>query len=387
MDVSRHLFPWSQGLFHRAGWGLRLVLIPGLALIPQAASSGEWSSVFALSTTTSYEDNPTLAVDDETDNGQLLLRPSLTNRYEGGRYRIDLDANATLVRSTDQSVEEDTVRYGFDAGGEYDRDTGTISVALSLNLDSVQNTEFDDTGLLADSSDVTRTDSSLKLSLDQELNDKWRLNFSDDLEMVSFSGGNFTDSTNNSARLDLSYEYGDTLTLKPGIGYDRFDPEGGKPSNTYRLNMGGDYALSDISSVGLTLGGLLTDGELGWSAATDYNRAFENFSINADASRDVSPSSAGVLRESTSLGFGLTYRYSETTSAGFASSWRSSTVNNASNAGDTIQVELSPWVNWELSEDWSARLTYRGRMQKQPSAGTARSNSISIVFNYSLPIQ
>ena len=139
MDVSRHLFPWSLGLLHRAGWGLRLVLVSGLALIPRAASSGEWSSVFALSTTTSYEDNPTLAVDDETDNGQLLLRPSLTNRYEEARYRIDLDANATLSRSTDQSVEEDTVRYGFDVGGEYDRDTGTISVDLSLNLTTFTN--------------------------------------------------------------------------------------------------------------------------------------------------------------------------------------------------------------------------------------------------------
>lgn len=387
MEVSRRLIAWSQGPHPYAGWGLCLILIPGFILIPETASGGEWTSVFAASLTTSYEDNPTLSIEDETPNGQLVFNPTLTTLYEEDRYRINVATRVSLVRSADQTVEQDTIRYGSDVDGEYDFETAVVSAAFSLNLDPVRDTEFDDTGQLANVSDVTRTASSLSFGFSQELNDEWRFNVDESFNMVSFSGGDFTDSTNNRFRISFGHDYSDLLTIAPSIGYDRFEPEGGKPSNTYRVNLGGDYALSDVSNAGLTIGGLLTDGGLGLSATAAYDREFEHITILAEATRDVIPSSAGVLRESTRLSSNLTYQYSEMTGAGISTSWRTSSVSGSASSGDTVQMSFSPFINWVLSEDWGVRLTYRERRQQQASAGTARSRTISIVFNYTLPIQ
>ena len=134
--------------------------------------------------------------------------------------------------------------------------------------------------------------------------------------MTSFSGGDFTDSTNSSFSVSMGHEYSDVLTITPSIGYDRFNPEGSKPSNTYRVNLGGNYALSDVSGAGLTLGGRLTDGELGLFVTSNYNWEFENINLSATTNRDVSQSSSGVLRESTGITASVTYQYSETTNAG-----------------------------------------------------------------------
>ena len=189
MEVSRRLIAWSQGPFPYAGWGLSLVLTIGFVPISEPASSGEWTSQFGSSLALSYEDNPTLSLDEETPNGQFLTTPTLTTRYEEERYRINISANASLVRSTDETVEEDTIRYGSDVDGEYDLEMGVISAAFSVDLESIQNTEFDDTGLLADSADVTSTKSKLTLGFSQELNDTWQLNLDESFDMQSFSGG------------------------------------------------------------------------------------------------------------------------------------------------------------------------------------------------------
>lgn len=389
MEVTRRLVarPRTPSLY--AGWGRGwcLFLIPGLLLISDTASSGEWASVYAISMTTSYEDNPNLSVDDETPNGELLLNPTFTTSYEEERYRINFASNVTLVRSTDQTVQENTIRYGSNIDGAYDLETGVITASSSLNLESVQSTQFDDTGQFANTSDVTRTSSSLQLGFGRVLNDLWSINFNDSFSMTSFSGGNFIDSTNNSFSVSMGHEYSDVLTITPSIGYDRFNPEGSKPSNTYRLNLGGDYALSDVSGAGLTVGWRLTDGELGFTATANYDREFEKITFSTQANRDVIPSSSGVLRESTGITANVTYQYSEMTTTGLSASYRTSTESGAINSGDTVQTEFSPFISWVINEEWSARLTFRERQQEQSQGGTASSSFVSVVFNYTLPIQ
>ena len=130
------------------------------------------------------------------------------------------------------------------------------------------------------------------------MNDLWRLNITDGYDITSFSSGTSTNSANNNFRISFSHDYSDFLTLTPSIGYDQFNPEGGKPSHTYRMNMGGNYEISDVSNAGVVMGAILTDGELGWSATANYDREFEDFSFTSTLTRDVIPSSSGVLRQS-----------------------------------------------------------------------------------------
>ncbi len=371
---------------------LRVGLTVAAGIFPAAAFGGQWTANYSSLVSATYNDNPSLATEDKKGRTDFTVNRAIDGEYAKDRYRIGVTGRANAVASKEEIANRifsaDQVRYNLDVNGEYDFDTSVIAAAFGLGFDTVQNTEFADTGNLA--SDATRTDVKASLSYNRQLNERWNLNASDNISVVSFSGGNSIGSTNNSLLIGLGHAYSERLTITPSIGYSRFEPDSklSKPSNTIRLQVGGDYELSEIDRLGATLGVLRTDGNLGWSALFDYSQeVLEGLVASANVNRDNIPSSDGNIRQSTGFGGGVTYQLTEMTRVGFVANWRVSSQVGATGSADTTQLTMTPSINWTLNEEWRASLNMQNRRQKQPTDGTATSRSMTFTLDYNLPLE
>ncbi|HER27394.1 MAG TPA: hypothetical protein ENI69_09835 [Rhodospirillales bacterium] len=392
MGVSKRVYPdhASGSLLELRGLFVGLLLASVLS--SPSALAGQWTANFSTLTSATYNDNPTLATDNQKGRMDFTVNRAIDGEYAKDRYRIAIVGQANVVASKDEIVNSifaaDQVRYDLNMDGEYDFDTSVIAAAFGIGFDTVQNTEFDDTGTLT--SDVTKTNTSFGLSYNRELNEQWSLNFSDNVAVVSYSGGGFTGYSNNSALVGLSHAYSERLTITPSIGFSRYQPDSNllKASNTLRLQVGGDYQLSENDSLGGAIGVLQTDGNLGWSALLNYEQeVLEGLTASASVNRDNIPSSNGNIRQSTGLDGGVTYQLTEIMRVGINAAWRISSQVGATGSADTTQLTLSPSANWTLSEKWRASFSAQNRSQKKPNSGTATSRSVTFALDYNLPLE
>jgi len=384
-----HDKPFS--LWRRLPW--RAALCAGAMIAaPIDAFGGEWTADYSSLISATYNDNPSLVTDNAKSRTDFTVNRAVDAKYAQDRYSIDIIGQANLVASKKEIAKgifsKDQVRYDLNVGGNYDFETSVIAAAFGIGFDTVQNTEFADTGILT--TGVTRTNKRLNLNYNKQLSDTLGFNISDDVTVVSYSGGNFTGYRNNSLLLGFSNAYSERLTLTPSIGYSRYTPDSPvlKSSNTVRLQVGGRYELSDKDSLGVTIGGLQTDRKLGWSALVDYRQEVgDGLVVSANVNRDNVPSGAGNVRQSTGFGGGLTYQFAESMNVGVDASWRTSSQVGASGSADTTQYQVAPSLNWTINEKWRAGLNLQNRHQKRPQSGAATSNSMTVVFNYNLPAE
>lgn len=383
---------WRGRVFRRRALCAALAVGVGLGVAPAVAFAGQWTANVSSLMSTTYNDNPSLATEGKKGRMDFTVNRAVDGKYATDRYSINLSGQADVVASkkeiANRTFSADQVRYKLGAGGEYDFETSVITAVFGLGLDTVQNTEFTDSGILT--SGVMRTNTNLDLGYKRQLNERWNLNASDNINVVSFSGGSFTGYSNNSLLVGLGGAYSERLTITPSIGYSRYNPDTSpsKPSNTIRLQVGGQYELSEKDSLGITLGALRTDGTLGWTALLNYRQeVLEGLVASANVNRDNIPSSDGNIRQSTGLGGGVTYQLTEMTRVGFNADWRVSSQVGLTGSADTTQLTMSPSVNWTLNEKWRASLDLQNRSQKKPSEGTATSRSVTFALNYNLPIE
>jgi len=358
------------------------ILIAGLAPV----QAGQWTSDLGATLTTTYDDNPTLSENDKTENGKLEFTPTLSGQYEEDRYRLNLSGSVVETRSNDQEVEEDDTRFNAEAGGEYLSENSTLGVELSYSLDSVQNTQFDDTGLLENTADVTQTDASVGLNFDLDLSDRWDIVFSNVFETSEFSGGDFTEFKDNAFNIALNNEFSDQISLNTSFEYAIFDPNDDSVTNTFELDFGGRYELSEDSSLFLTVGATHSGGALGWSLDSGYERQFEKGGFEISALREINPSADGQLRESSEISMNVNYQISESLEAELSARFRRSSEAGNENSGDRDQIEISPSISWTLTEELSARLSLRERQQREDESGLVRSRSAILTIDYNLPL-
>ena len=376
----------------RLQWAVCLGVVAGANIAPGAALAEEWTANYTSLVAATYNDNPTLAVENASSRIDFTVNRAIDAEYAKDRYRIDIVGRANLVASKDEIANSvfaaDQIRYNLDVGGEYDLEASVLMAGFGLGFDTVQNTEFDDAGTLT--SDVTRTDARLNLGYTRELNERWGLNVSDTYSLATYSGGTFTEYSNNTFLLGFSNTYSERLVITPGVGYTRYKPDSEtlSPSNTYRMQVASQYQLSETDSLNITLGGVQTDGNLGWSALVGYNQeVMDGLVVTANVNRDNIPSSTGVVRQSTGFGGGVNYQLLEMMRVGMTASWRKSGQVSAASSGDTTQLTLNPSVNWTLNEKWGAGINLQNRRQKLATSGTATSSSVTFALNYNLPIE
>ena len=368
-------------------------LVPSLAHGNDWFTFGdEWTANFSSLASISYSDNPSLVTENAKGRTDITLNRAVDAQYAKDEYRIGVVGRANFVASKDEIAEKafaaDQVRYILDVNGEYDLEAAVVGAAFGINFDTVQNTEFEDAGILTE--DVTRTQASFNFNYNRQLSDLWNLSFTDDYTFSTYSGGNFNEFANNTALIGFGYAYNDRLTLAPQFSYSRYEPDSDaiKASNTFRLQGRGDYQLSEDDSLGVTMGAVQTDGNVGWLAIVDYRQeVLDGLVTSASVNRDNIPSSNGNVRETAGLKGGITYQVLEDTRVGFSASWRTSSQVGVTASADTTQLSLSPTVDWVLNEEWRANFNLNHRRQKRPDQGTASSSSAIFALHYNLPLE
>jgi len=364
----------------------------GAFVMPESAIAGDWNANFSTLSSAAYNDNPSLATENAKGRMDFTINRSVDGEYAKDRYRVAIVGRANVVASKDEIAKSvfaaDQVRYNLDVDGAYDYDTSVISAAFGLGFDTVQNTEFEDTGNLT--SDVTRTNTNLSLSYSGQITELWSVNISDNYSSATYSGGDFTGYSSNSVNVGLSNTFSDRLTISPSFGFSRYMPDSDitSPSNTISLKIGGEYQLSEIDILSASLGLVQTGDTLGTSAQLSYSQeVLERLTVNANVTRNHTASGSGSVQQSTGFGGGASYQLFEMTQVGFNASYRTSSSVGASGSAVTTQLSLDPSINWTLSEKWSAGLNLQSRQQKQPVGGTASSRSVTFALNYNLPLE
>lgn len=386
---EKRLEKWCSLIRYNA---VPLGVLAGVCAFPGFALGGDWSANFSTMTNVTHNNNPSLATEDVKGRTDFTVNRSVDAEYAKDRYRVGIVGQANIVASQDEIAHSifaaDQVRYDLNVDGEYDFDKSVIAAAFGLGFDSVQNTEFQDTGQLTN--DVTRTNSSLNLSYSRQLNELWGLNISNIYSIASYSGGNFTGYSNNSTQFGFSNAFSERLSITPSISYSRYMPDSNalKPSGTIQLQVGGSYELSDVDSLEGSLGIVRTGDSLATSVQFGYRQEImDRLTASATIDRNHTASGSGNVLQSTSLGGGLSYQLDEMIQLGLDASLRKSSQVGASGSAVTTQFQIDPSIGWTINDHWRANLNLQNRQQKQPTSGTASSNSVIFALNYNLPLE
>lgn len=386
-----------------------------------AALSGDWSHEARLSLQGSHETNPQL------DNnrrkvtlGQVV--PTWVSNYDGETFAANTAIGATVVRSSDQVAQSNSVRFDTQTSVEAAFEKLKVTGNLNYFRRDFQNTEFNDDELTTDASnasvseDITVDDVAVQTRFETDFTSNIAGFADNNFRTVKFSGGDSTDFTNDTLLTGAILIVNDRLTVSPSIGYTRFEPENTDPTNLYRVQIGGNYSASDTVLFGLTIGGIKTDTENDVSLDATYQQEFLSFTLDASASRDLAPSDGGELRKEKAIEIGVSHDFSDYTRIRVDAEWQINDDVEARRTGFNLTHDLTqdtsigvrlnyvrsyrdlvageqvttalradPFFVWRISEQVDARLSYREVQQDQTGADRVRTRRVAFVLNYSTP--
>ncbi|WP_425405334.1 hypothetical protein [Hwanghaeella sp.] len=399
-----------------------MTTIATFGALSHGANAADFTSTGRLSIQGSYETNPELRRSNKTHVAERQLSPGWVGEWDGETYGLDFDLGATFVRTSDETITPDSLRYDTTVAGDVDLDRVRLSGSLDYSLSAFDNTEFNDNELTTDadsasvSNDVQVDDVSLTTRFEYDWSDRMSLFLEDSFRAVSFSGGNSTDFTNTTVATGVSYDWSDVITITPRVEYRKFEPADTEPTNVIETSMGINHQLNDTSTYNLTVGMLRTGSERKVTFDASYEKTFEEYVLRLTGNRDVTPSDDGELRESRSLGFDIAHALSATTRAGIDGLWRENddlearrlgfnmshdvspdvvlgfTVNvvqsiseNLAGTTKEMQYRADPFLNWTFAENLNARFSYRELWEDTDNQGSVNTRRATVAVTYTHP--
>ena len=407
--------------FSHVAAGILYVCVAGVAFV-RTGHAADFTSTARVSTQGSYETNPELAQSNKTHVAEKQLAPGWSGALDGETYGLDFDLGATFVRSSDETITPDSLRYDTTIAGDVDFDLTRLSGSIDYFRRAFDNTEFNDNELVTDadtasvSNNVTVDDITLSSRLEHDWSDRTTLFLEDSLRSVAFTGGDSTDFTNSTVAVGGNYAWSGKLTLTPEIQVRRFEPVDVAPTNVVEANMGVNYQASDTSLYNVTVGMLKTSEQNSVTFDATYEKTFETFVFQLTGNREVSPSDNGELRDSKSVGVDISHDVSDYTRIGLVGLWRSnealearrwgfnmshdfsadvvlglnldvvqSITGSAAGETTTMQYRADPFVNWTVVENLNARLSYRELWQDADNSGSVNTRRVTLAVTYTHP--
>jgi len=341
----------------------------------------------------SYNDNIRLSSTNKDSEFSFNLRPSVafgvksevssitlnlvgdSRRYAGGSNNDSNDISLNL------SANKRTERASFGLGVNFSRRSALTA-------------EQDDSGLLVPDTESDRL--SISPSFTYTLSQRQSISLGYSKDKIDYNSGagslvgysnqafngsyNFQSSAKNSYSISLSsseYETEDSLTETESIN----------------LSVGIQHKFTETLSGSANIGSRDTDsttsGVKSNNKGTTYSfgltKKLTKTVYQANMSRALSPSSAGVVNESDRFSLSLNHKLSKKMQLGLNLSFiKNRSTLETLNSTDREFKKLSPSLMWQLSEKMNVSFIYEYSTQKFESAGDdANANVFRVNFQYS----
>ncbi|GAB6139482.1 hypothetical protein JCM14076_02110 [Methylosoma difficile] len=381
-----------------AAW--RMVLA-GCVFAPTAYAA-EWSVKSDIKQNIAYDDNvrmrkeaqgsmfytimPRLAFAHKTEVSNVTAMASYgTQRYEA-------------IEGLNQDIQ------AYDLNANYSTEKWAWGVVGAFDATPSRNSAVDDAGNFA--STAIRTVKSISPSLSYTLFETDRITLAPSYSETSYSQSGFSNNSSRSANLSWVRQWSEAYQTSLSGFFSNYEfgringiSQTSTTSNSYGVNFGNNYTLSERWAVNLSVGirqvenNSLTDFIFFQETTTSTSTGFltdsgvsytgENFSGKLRLSRSLVPSGQGQLQEQSSIGIGLGYNLSETVRAKLDSSYQENDSTNPTQSISRKNINFAPSVSWHLSTEWVLSASYRYRQQDNNSTiGAVDSNLFMVGVNY-----
>jgi len=307
---------------------------------------------------------------------KFVLSPRWTNRWTDERMVLDLDANADIIQSEDDDVENDRVDFGTSLDLEYRFPTSILDFGLSADRRSLLDAQFADAGV----ADVDGRQLSYggNAGWSKQLSESIRLIIQANIQNQQF---NVPDSTAN----NIFGLFQDNLSYGANIGIDRNlsrrltvgvfvsgqrqevdNPFFGN-TNTGSAYVSTNYQASQYVELSGQVGLVHVDNNFvqttSWTASGDVNYNFERWSARVNLNRNFQPSANGTSRRALGTSFTGGYEFSSRLKVDATASFRRSLLLGLQQRNDR-QIGAGASLDWRFATNLSLRARYNFRNQE-----------------------
>jgi|GEM_PF-664687 len=401
----------------------RIALIISAAIFCSDLDAAEWTVSGNLNQSLSYNDNVRMLSQNPEASAIYVLTPTLNFARKTEVWDVQGSASYGLQHYTDiEELNNNPQNYGLSTAYRTERSNTGLSASYSV-LPS-QNFAEQDTGNFA--SNASRENISVTPSYSYQFTELDSLISSASYSKSTYSnagfgnnGADFNNFNNNetkSINVGWQRQWSELFMQSISVFYSNYESTGqvSASSDSYGINLSSSYQLSEKWQFSGTVGGRITDTSTetaiipGLLMMTDQNTSEgfltdigvhytgESLSSNFSLSRSLVPSGQGQLTEQTRVSLDFLYQITERLSSGLTTSYQETDSVSNSNNGLGISrtnIQVSPNINWKLTEDWLLSASYAYRQQERPNSttidntrfGTAESNIFMLSINYNWP--
>jgi len=364
-------------------------------LLVSNGNAAEWALTATLNPSLEYDDNIFMREDKQGDY-HASATPTLLVSRELENTALSLSAGYVLDRyETARQLNTDNPFWRFSS--QYQTERSQWGLDLSYAESTSRNDAADDTGDFETNAIVTSQ--SVSPSYSFQLSERDSLSLNATYSKRDYSTADF--SNNKTRSLSSSWKHQFTERFNGGVSVSASNTESTgllltTDDNTYNVSLTSNYELSEIWSMGGSIGlRQLQSEQTDLSGSTiksksngqsldlnvSYNGDIDSFKIGL--SRSISPSSTGDVNEIDKFNISLSRQLSEALTASLSASYQVTTSASDESSDKRKNTHLSPSINWQFAPESSLSLSYNYRQQKESDLDTsATSHAIMLTVNY-----
>jgi len=364
-------------------------------LLVSNGNAAEWALTATLNPSLEYDDNIFMREDKQGDY-HASASPTLLVSRELENTVLSLSAGYVLDRyETARQLNTDNPFWRFSS--QYQTERSQWGLDLSYAETTSRNDAADDTGDFETNAIVTSQ--SVSPSYRFQLSERDSLSLNATYSKRDYSTADF--SNNKTRSLSSSWQHQFTERFNGGVSVSVSNTESTgllltTDDNTYNVSLTSNYELSEIWSMGGSVGLRQLQSEqtdlFGTTIKSksngqsldlnvSYNGDIDSFKIGL--SRSISPSSTGDVNEVDKFNISLSRQLSETLTASLSASYQVTTSASDESSDKRKNTQLSPSINWQFAPESSLSLSYNYRQQKESALNTnVNSNGIMLTLNY-----
>lgn len=374
-------------------------------LLPSFGFSAEWSLKSSIDQFLGYDTNVRMQ---ENAHGSFFYKiiPTLVLSRKTEVSEITAEAMyGTQAYSEFPAFDQDIQKYGLN--GFYKTQQFDWRLALNHSATPTRNNALENSGNF--SANSINTTQSILPSLTYHISEIDSLILTPSYSTVSFTSANVNNFRNyDSTNIGLAWQrvWSERYMSSISFFYSIFESQQGSSSSgstsfnydSYGINFGNEYALTEKLKLSGTIGGRLTDlttpqgnsSSAGFLADLNADYTDDNFTTGISFKRSLMPSSFGRLQEQTSTGWHFNYRIAEKLTANFNIYYLESTQVNSVKHALRQNLLIHPSISWQFAPEWTLTGGYRYRTQErnQDNLGNltnsvnAESNLFMLTINY-----
>ena len=366
-----------------------------IAVFGHSSHAAEWSIDVQTDPTMGYDDN-VLLTEDEQGSFNYSMSPTLTLGRAMENFSSYVSLGYSLNRySSISRLDSDNPFARF--ASQYAMERAQLGLDASYVENSTRNDALEDTGDFTTES--TSTTRSISPSISYQLTEKDTLNGSYQYTERTYSTTDFSDNDSKSVNIGWTHQFTERFTAGLNTTVANYQTDGltfSTDDDSYNLSTYLAYQLSEVWLVDANIGfrrlntertlntGLVTkDNSTGstFDVSTTYDQEFD--SISLQYSRQLFPSSDGVVNESDSINLNWSHRLSEVLTANLTTGYRETrTASSQSTDEKRENIDFSPSLNWQVDAKLGVNFGYHYRQQKRDVAGDVDSNAVTVTVSY-----